>query len=348
MKKVCVGITGLDVFDNPMPGLGIAKCLKLSKDIKVIGISYNPFPSGCHSIDIFNEVHLINNPLQNGHKLFEDIIRLKEKYGLQVVIPSIHWEVPIYSKLKGRLKRRGINILIPKIDNIVSTLDPKDTFFESGTQIRIPPYIFIHGRRKLAEKVSSLRFPLILKSVMENYTVFDINEAEVFVRSHFHYGDNPLCIQEYVYGEEYSVAALADENNKLSGIVIVNKLVSTDQGTPWIVVSVYDKELVTFTEKLIQYFKWIGPIELRFIREATSGPYKFIKLHPCFPSWIYLAAKVGQNLPLKALKLAMGKTMKASIKYNTGYMYVRNAEDIISDIHTLFSLASSRRLVYHG
>ncbi len=347
MKKVCVGITGLDVSDNSMSGLGIAKCLKLSKDIKVIGISYNPFSSGCYSRDVFDEVHLINNPLQKEHKIFEDIIRLKEKYGLQVVIPSTHWEVFIYSELKNRLKRRKINILIPKIDNIGSILDPEDTFFASGTQIRMPPYTFIHDRRELAGKVSSLRFPLILKSVTENYTVLDINEAEVFVRSHFHYGNNPLCIQEYVNGEEYSVAALADENSKLSGIVIVKKLVLADQGTPWIVVSVYDKELVTSIEKLLRHFKWIGPIELRFIRDATSGLYNLIKLHTCFPSWIYLAAKVGQNLPLKALKLAMGKTTKASIIYNTGYMYVRNAEDIISDTHTLFSLASSKSLIYH-
>lgn len=348
MKKLCVGITGLDVSDNPMSGLGIAKCLKLSKDIKVIGISYDPFSSGCYSRDIFDEVYLINNPLQKKDKILEDIIRLKEKNGLQVIIPSIPWEIPIFSELKNRLNRRRINMLIPKMDNIVNTLDPKVTFFASGTQVRIPTYTFIHDRRGLAEKVSSLRFPLILKSVTENYTVFDINEAEVFVYSHFRYRDNPLCIQEYVNGEEYSVAALADENNKLSGIVIVKKLVVTDQGTPWIVVSVCDKELVTFTEKFINYFKFIGPLELRFIRESTSGLYNLIKLHPCFPSWIYLAAKVEQNLPLKAIKLAMGENVKATVKYNTGYMYVRNAEDIVFDIQTLFSLSKSGRLVYHG
>ena len=73
MKKLCVGITGLDISDNPMSGLGIAKCLKLNKNIKVLGISYDPLSPGCYTRDIFDEIHLIDNPLQNKDKLFEDI-----------------------------------------------------------------------------------------------------------------------------------------------------------------------------------------------------------------------------------------------------------------------------------
>ena len=350
MRKLCVGITGLDISDNPMSGLGIAKCLKLNKNIKVLGLSYDPLSPGCYTRDIFDEIHLIDNPLQNKDKLFEDIIRLKEESGLEVVIPAIPREVPVFSVLKKRLKRRRIKIVAPQMDNI-DTLDPfKVSSFIHTTQeyVRIPPYTLINDKRDLKGIVPFPRFPLIIKSVTENYKAVDIGEAEVFVNSHFQLTNDPLCMQEYVNGEEYSVAALADENSKLSGIVIIKKLVLTDQGAPWIVVSIFNKKLVAFTEKLVKHFKWTGPIELIFIKEIISDSYNLIKLQPCFPSWIYLTARVGQNLPLKAIKLAMGNTVRASIKYKTGYMYIRTTKDISSDVHTFFSLNSSRRLIYNG
>ncbi|HHT9135088.1 MAG TPA: hypothetical protein ACFYD2_09315 [Candidatus Avalokitesvara rifleensis] len=348
MKKICVGVTGLGVSDRPMSGLGIAKSLRLNKDIRLIGLTYDTISSGCYSGDVFDEIHLVGNPLQDVQKFFEDIVRLKEKHGLQVLIPSVQWEIPVCSTLKDKIKRKKIDILIPESNNLANVFDPRVAYFASSRYMRIPAYTFIHDRRGLTGKLSSLRFPIIIRDIAENYVAYDTAEAEVFALSHFRYGDSPLCIQEYVNGEEYSVAALADRNSKLTGIVIVKKLVMTGQGIPWIVVSVWDKELVTFTEKLIQHLNWVGPLELRFIKEIFTNHYTFIKFEPCFPSWVYFATRVGQNLPLKAVKLAMGKTVKASTAYNPGYMYVRSAEDIICDIHVLFALTASRRLIYRG
>lgn len=148
-------------------------------------------------------------------------------------------------------------------------------------------------------------------------------------------------------GEEYSVAALASGDSKLRGIIIVKKVVVTDQGTPWITVSVYDEMLVNFTKALIQHLQWVGPLELRFIKEAPPWGYSLIKFHPCFPSWIYLSSKTGQNLPLKAMKLASGMNTRGGTKYTTGTMYIRNAKDIICDLHTFSQLYTVGRLIYH-
>ncbi|OHB88940.1 MAG: hypothetical protein A3E19_07075 [Planctomycetes bacterium RIFCSPHIGHO2_12_FULL_52_36] len=347
MKNVCVGVTGLDVSDHPMSGLGIARCLKLHRDIRLIGLTYNALSSGCYARDVFDEIHLINDPLRKGHKFFEDIVRLKEKNGLRVVIPSIPWEIPVYAESRNRFKQKKIGILLPKKENIVSTFDQRVTNYASISRIRIPLYVFVQDKRELAERVAALRFPIIIKSSAENCVAYNITEARVFTDRLFDYGDVTLCIQEYVTGEEYSVAALADENHKLSGIVIVKKLVLTGQGTPWIVVSVYDKELASFTEGLVQYLKWVGPLELTLIREALCGTYSLIKFHPCFPSWIYLAPRVGQNLPLKVVKMTMGETTRGNTKYNTGIMYVRNAEDVVCDMRTVSTLTTSGRLIYH-
>lgn len=348
MKKVCVGVTGLDVSDHPMAGLGVARCLKLHKDVRLIGLTYNALSSGCYARDLFEEVHLINNPLQKGYKFFNDIVRLKEKNNLQVIIPNIPWEIPAYAELKNKFRRRRIGVLLPKRENIAGTFDPRITFFASTTCVRIPYYIFIQDEKELAWKLSALRFPIIIKSAVENWVAYNATEAKVLASRVFNYGDSQLCIQEYVAGEEYSVAALVREDNKLSGAVIVKKLVLTAQGTPWIVVSVYDRELITFTERLVQYLKWVGPLELRFIKEVPHGAYSLIKFHPCFPSWIYLASRVGQNLPLKAVRLALGKIARGGTKYTTGTMYVRSAKDIICDMRTLGKLATSGRLIYRA
>lgn len=347
MKKMCVGITGLDVSDHPMSGLGIARCLREQKGIRIIGLTYNALSSGCYSREVFDEVHLISDPMQEGHKFFTDIVKLKEKRGLQVVIPSIPWEIPLYAELRGRFRRRKIGVLLPKKENILDTLDPRITSFALAYGIRTPPYCFLQDERDLIWKLSTLQFPVIIKGNIENQIAYNADELRVLVSHSFAYGERQLCIQKYLLGEEYSVAALASEDSRLRGISIVKKVVVTDQGTPWIIVSVYDEILANFTRALIQYLQWVGPLELRFIKEAFLWGYSLIKFHPCFPSWIYLSAKIGQNLPLKALKLASGINPRGSTKYTTGTMYIRNAKDIICDLHTFSQLSTSGRLIYH-
>lgn len=348
MVDTCVGVTGLDVADYPMPGLGIAKCLKLYKGIKVVGLTYSALSSGCYSRDVFDEICLLGKPLQNKQKLYEDILRLKEKNDLQVVIPSIRWEVPAYARLKGKFKRNNIHVFLPKDEDIVDLFDKRVAKFVSGTHIKIPFHSLLRDRRGFAEKLSRHRFPVIIRNAIEDITANNAAEAKALISPFFAYGYNsPPRVLDYVKGEEYSVAALADEQHKLSGIVVAKILVQADHGSPWIVVSVCDDELVTFTKKLITHLNWAGPMELRFIRQQSQGTCFLIKIQPCFPSWIYLGANIRQNLPLKLVELALGKTIKYNTQYDTGVMLVRNAKDITSDVHTLGVLATSGRLSYH-
>ncbi|MBU1488008.1 hypothetical protein KKH56_08195 [bacterium] len=81
-------------------------------------------------------------------------------------------------------------------------------------------------------------------------------------------------------------------------------------------------------------FDWVGPLEIDFVRDKNSLEFYIIDVNPRFPSWIYLAAKAGQNLPLAAVHLALGERVDRFSEYETGLMFVRSAEDLVFDIET--------------
>jgi carbamoyl-phosphate synthase large subunit len=70
---------------------------------------------------------------------------------------------------------------------------------------------------------------------------------------------------------------------------------------------------------------------------SLSGT-KEVEVNSRFPSWLYLAAVAGQNLPLLTVKLALGLPVLPLKDYIAGKLFLRTVTDTVIDPHTLTEL----------
>ncbi|HRV45874.1 MAG TPA: hypothetical protein P5208_11275, partial [Smithellaceae bacterium] len=60
-----------------------------------------------------------------------------------------------------------------------------------------------------------------------------------------------------------------------------------------------------------------------------------------FPSWLYLAAAAGQNLPLLTVKLACDMAVRPLTSYQVGKLFVRTVSDALLDVRQFMELTVS-------
>ena len=95
-----------------------------------------------------------------------------------------------------------------------------------------------------------------------------------------------------------------------------------------------------FLAALIKAINWRGPLEVEIIRDS-KGEYQLLEINPRFPAWIYLSVGVGRNLPFTLLQLALGNTIPEFENIKTGVMFIRYAQETITNMHDFESIVMS-------
>jgi len=147
----------------------------------------------------------------------------------------------------------------------------------------------------------------------------------------------PLIAQEFVEGQEYGVAAVADREHRVVGVVAVKKEIRTLNGNTWGGTTVVDEELTALARRFARALTWVGPFELEVIRHPRRGLF-LIEVNPRFPAWVYLSAGAGANLPWAAVRLARGEEV-APLTTRAGAFYARMAWDATAPVERMGALA---------
>ena len=93
-----IALSGLNATDNPAPGLGVAKSLK---GYELIGFSYD-VNEPANYLDVFNKKYLMPFPTLGIEELEN---RLKEIGDIDLIIPCLDAELPLYIKYQKRLEK---------------------------------------------------------------------------------------------------------------------------------------------------------------------------------------------------------------------------------------------------
>jgi carbamoyl-phosphate synthase large subunit len=95
-----IAISGLNNTDNPAPGIGVAKSLK--DRYSLIGLSYDPNEPGVYQ-GLFERVYLMPYPTLGYEEFKKRIKYIKEKSEVDVVIPNLDAELPLYVPRNGKI-----------------------------------------------------------------------------------------------------------------------------------------------------------------------------------------------------------------------------------------------------
>ncbi len=339
--QIHVAVTGLNSSQTPSPGIGVIHSLKAAPRarISIIALAYDMFSDGIHALSLAEQIVELPFPQHQPEQFLKRITALTEKVPIHCLIPTIDAEVGSISRMEEDLARVGIRILLPKEENLKAITKERLAGWEPPKGLSLPPSAVIHSRNDLLHHSRNLGFPLVLKGPLgEVHQATSLMEAQVYFDSLAKSWGTPIILQRAIQGEEYAVACLADQRHLAIGAVAMKKIIQDDGGTTWAGITVQQPDLTQIARNLVEQLQWVGPLEMELIRETASGRYYLIEINNRFPAWIYLATRAGQNMPLAYLQLALGKKIRPWPGYQSGMLYVRVADDQVTDLGSLAGL----------
>ena len=327
-----VAVTGINPVDNPAPGIGIIKGLKEGlKDIEVVGLAYDAMEPGVFLSELVNRAFLIPYPFEGKEAILERLSYIKSVCGMDVVIPTLDAEYPVFIGISEDLREMGIATFLPTIDQF--RLRAKDNLYSMAEKIgiRVPRTEVAYNKDEILEKISLFSFPVVLKGVFYGAKyVYSLSEASQYADELVSKWGYPVIVQEVIRGDELNLVGIGDGRGGYYGMMAMRKMSVTSLGKVWIGVSIKNEELEEMVENFLSHTKWRGPFEFECI--FSDGKVYLIEINPRFPAWVYFSVGVGLNLPERLVRAALGEEPTRSSDYEPGRMYIRYVEDFVTDM----------------
>jgi carbamoyl-phosphate synthase large subunit len=341
VKKVSVGISGINATDNPGPGVAVARSLQEGKKkLSLVGLSYDVHDPGNYMDDLFSNSFLMPYPTRGWNSLLAALRAVKKKSGLDILIPCLDAELPLMIRNQRVLEKMGIHTLLPNEKQF--DLRSKDRLAELAQEIGCY-YPQTEVVFSLDELVSVLREKIPLPAVVKGkyykaYIVHNLESAVLKASEIAAEWGFPLLVQEVVSGQEINTIGLSDERGKLVGRVSIKKQLTTQLGKVWTAVTIQDEALDKLCQRFCKVTRWRGPFELECIN--TSKGIHLIEINPRFPAWVYFATGVGVNLPSMLVDLIQTGKCKAKLDYPLGKYLVRQTSEFVTDLKNFQNLLS--------
>lgn len=334
--KATVAITGMNAKpDNPGPGLATARCLRESSEFegRIVGLSYDALDPGLYMNEFCDAGYILPYPSSGDEAFIETIKIIQAKENIDVLIPCLDAELPGMIRLRPILEDLGLKMFLPSQEQL--RLRNKDRLKELANHAgiecpdtkSITSVGFFHNCQE-----QGWSFPCVVKGLF--YDARIVNSLEEAIEAYRHIAAEwgfPVLVQKMVQGEEYNLSAVGDGEGNMLGAVMMKKMAVTDKGKAWAGITVDDQTLYQASEALIKATNWRGPLEVEVMRDR-NGVYQLIEINPRFPAWIYLSAGVQRNLPFVLLQLALGQQPAELPPMETGVIFIRYAEEIITRI----------------
>ena len=342
MNNLKIAISGLNNTDNPAPGIGVAKSLK-SRKYDLIGLSYDVNEPGIYQ-GLFKSVYLMPYPNLGIKELLtrlKEIIKKEDK--IDIIIPTLDAELPLYIKHKSEIEKLGIKVLLP--DLTAFELRDKTKLIEISKKLKTktPETFIVSNITELKQVVEMIGYPFFIKG--KYYKAYKVTNWDLAV-NYFSKISNewgfPLIVQKPVNGIEINYVGLGN-GKKLVGGVAAKKLLTTDLGKFWTGISIKNEKLLEVAKKFVKLTNWKGPFEIEAIVNNIGDIY-LIEINPRFPAWCYFSTQLGINLPEMLVKILSGKRIKSKFEYSTNKLYIRYVEETVADFETYSELLKNKEI----
>jgi len=340
MKAITVLLTASGSQFAP----GIIKCLKKNgeREIKVVGADMSNDPSNKYLVDSFYSVHSTASPLY-----VEDILQICEKEHVDILIPQMSAELPVYLENLRRFEEIGTkvsmtaspnvniannklrlfefmqqnNIETPKFAGAHSFAEFKNALFELGypykpVVVKIPDSSGARGVRVIDESKSKYEIFAHEKPTSVYVSYEDMKSILIDAEKRQGKGFFPeLMLMEYLPGDEYDIDLLAEDGKVLY---------TAGRRNPEMVMSISQTSILERNERaervadsLVSVLNLDGNIGFDF-KFDENGEAQLLEINPRIDATVSIFAAGGLNLPYLRIKQLLGEPLPdVDIQYGT-------------------------------
>jgi len=243
---------------------------------------------------------------------------------VDLVIPTIDDELPIFGRVLDRFTQAGIAVAVSSEQTSLVCNDKYETYlFCERNGIRTPV-------TRLADDVnfSELRYPVYVKPRFGrgSVNVFAVhNQSQL--RLFLDYVPDAI-VQDQLEGKEFTVDVLSDFNGKVLSIVPRERLVIragvSDKG-----ITRKDAEIIAFAKEVAEKLHIIGPANIQCKWDGRE--VSLIEVSPRFSGGIPLTFAAGADFATWLVQLAAGTDVKSQIgKFQDGLAMMSFEESIFA------------------
>jgi carbamoyl-phosphate synthase large subunit len=343
--KGTIAVSGLRTGDNPQPGVPVIRSIRNAGfKGKIIGFIYDSLESGIYAEGLVDKVYQMPYPSEGAETFMDRMDYILSQDKIDVIIPTLDSEIITYIRLKKELTKRGVHTFLPEEEQFILRDKTKLSTFFPPKGISVPKTILMNSPRQAKEISKEIEFPVIVKGrFYEAFVAQNPEEVVHFYHMIEHKWGLPVLVQEIIVGDEFNVVIIGDGKGHTIGMVPQRKLVITDKGKGFGGVVVKNPKLDAFSKKIIDILHWQGPCELEIMKD-DKDEFFLLEINPRFPAWVRLAEGAGQNLPAVAVALALGEEVQPFNKYESGTLFIRHAEDLISNISVMGEISTKGEL----
>lgn len=345
MPSLVVGITGLNATDNPGPGVGIARSLRLDSelDLVIVGLAYNALEPGIYMDWIVDTSFTLPYPSASAREYIARLWYIKETTGLDCVIPGLDAELPLFIRYAGELESMGIRTCLPTMNQF--RLRAKDQLPQLARQsgLSAPKTLVVSDETELWSAIEEVGLPLYVKGIYyQAHRAATAAEAVGWYRRLLAEWGGPVIVQAIVQGDELNVVGLGDGEGGCLGLVCTRKTVVTPQGKMWSGVTVRHPGMLKAAERFVTAQRWRGPFELECI--VHEDEVSLIEINPRFPAWVYFASAVGVNLPSRMIRQMYDMPCDVGSDYDVGQLFLRYSYDMVASTEQYQRLLTTGQL----
>lgn len=335
MRKLRIGISGINAADNPGPGAGIARSLKEDRElnVEIVGLAYDALEPGIYMDWLFDQSYTLPYPSADGNEFIQRLLDIQAGDGLDWIIPNLDVELPLYIKYAEQLAQHGIQTFLPTMQQF--RLRGKDKLPEIAARInvQVPETAVVSNEEMLYEACERIGYPVMVKGAyyqaFRAYTPLEAVAKFRVIAAEWGY---PVIVQQAVAGEEINLVGVGDGRGNLLGSVAMKKVSLTSLGKVWAAVTLKNPELQAAAERLVAALRWRGPFELECMLDPATDTLYMIEINPRFPAWSYFATGVGINLPSRMLRHALGQPVTVLPEYEAGQLFMRYTYEMVTDM----------------
>lgn len=295
--------------------INVIQTLKSQNEIPVrlVAVDINARAAGLFLADVGHTV-----PRASDSSFIPTILDLCQKEDINVVIPILSVEMPVFTAHSDEFGRRGIGMVISSLETVKICSNKWLTsrfFAESG----IPaPQTWVSTD---LPKRNELPYPLIVKPNVgsgsrNTYRASTPEQLEALL---------PLVpdpvIQEFIQGQEYTIDLFSDWQSNLLA-AIPRERVRTSGGKSILARTVSDEEILGWVQKIVKQSKLVGAGNIQCFRGADG--LGFTEINTRFAAGgLPLCVAAGANTPLMYLRLALRQPVIPVWEYVEGLVMVR-------------------------
>lgn len=348
MKPTVVGVYGVNCGDAPSAGVAALEALGRAKGIRRIALSSSAAATGNWLAGIYDASFLVPDPRQDGAAFVEALRALRRREGLDVLLPGETGAVAPLADLATSLEKQGIRVAAPDPLLLARVARPALASTCASAGVRWCGEAIVDSPADPA--LRGLKFPCLAGPAEEGKELHVRSEAELqaALRQAKTDGTLPWGVREDGDRDEWSVALVAAWQGQLAGgedVVAgaVRVLVRGDDRSAWAAMTVEAPEAVEAATRLARSIRWRGPIEVELASRNGDAP-GVTRCIPRLPTWSVVAAEAGRNLPLAAVRVALGEAATRGV-WKAGLLGVHTTEDfaVTREEFAAFAAEGSRR-----